>query len=302
MKDYLVRAMVGSGEARILAARTTELVEEARARHDTWHTVTAALGRTMTGAAMLGALLKDDGVITVRIAGDGPVGGIIAQADQQGRVRGYALDPHVFVPLNDAGKLDVSGAVGREGNMYVTYDMNMKEAYTGISKLVSGEIGEDFTYYLANSEQIPSAVALGVMVEPSGTVKAAGGLMVQMMPDAKPGLAEAIEERLGRMNFISSLFESGLAPEEILQQLFGEMDLKILETMELHFECKCSRDRATSVLLGLGSDELKEILEEEGGTEVRCHFCGDIIRFDETDLQGLIHIAENGYNEEKRLS
>jgi len=180
--------------------------------------------------------------------------------------------------------------------------LKMKEPYTGISKLVSGEIGEDLTYYLASSEQIPSAVALGVMVGPSGTVRAAGGLLVQLMPEARPGLAETIEERLGRLNFISSLFESGLAPEEILQQLFGEMDLKVLETMELVFECKCSRDRAASVLMGLGADELEEILEEEGEAEVRCHFCGDVVNFSREDLQGLIYLAANGEPDEKRLS
>ena len=302
MKDYLVRAMIGKGEARVLAVRTTELVEEARLRHDTWHTVTAALGRTLSGAAMMGALLKEDGVVTIRVAGDGPINGMIVQADNHGRVRGYALEPHVFSPLNEKGKLDVSAAVGNEGNLYVTYDLKMKEAYTGVSKLVSGEIGEDLTYYLASSEQIPSAVALGVMVGPSGTVRAAGGLLVQLMPEARPGLAETIEERLGRLNFISSLFESGLAPEEILQQLFGEMDLKVLETMELVFECKCSRDRAASVLMGLGADELEEILEEEGEAEVRCHFCGDVVNFSREDLQGLIYLAANGEPDEKRLS
>ena len=302
MKDYLVRATIGQGEARILAVRTTELVEEARVRHDTWHTVTAALGRAMSGAAMLGALLKDDGVVTVRVAGDGPVNGMIVQADRQGKVRGYALEPHVFVPLNDQGKLDVAAAVGTEGNLYVTYDMRMKEPYTGVSQLVSGEVGEDLTFYLASSEQIPSAVALGVMVDPGGAVKAAGGLLVQLLPDARPGLAEAIEERLGRLNFISSLFESGLAPEEILHQLFGEMDLKILETMELGFECRCSRDRAASVLMGLGEDELKEILEEDGGAEVRCHFCGEVVNFDESDIEGLIYLVENGQPDDRRLS
>ena len=302
MKDYLVRAMIGQGEARILAVRTTELVEEARARHDTWHTVTAALGRTLSGAAMLGALLKEDGVVTVRVAGDGPINGMIAQADRHGRIRGYALEPHVFVPLSEQGKLDVGAAVGSEGNLYITYDLKMKEPYTGVSKLVSGEIGEDMTFYLASSEQIPSAVALGVMVEPSGTVKAAGGLLVQLMPEARPGLAEAIEERLGRLNFISSLFESGLAPEEIIAQLFGEMDLKILETMELGFACHCSRDRAASVLMGLGKDELQEMLAEDGGAEVRCHFCGDVVNFNEDDMQGLIYLVENAQTDDKRLS
>ncbi len=302
MKDYLVRAMIGQGEARILAVRTTELVEEARARHDTWHTVTAALGRTLSGAAMLGALLKEDGVVTVRVAGDGPINGMIVQADRHGTIRGYALEPHVFVPLNDHGKLDVAAAVGNEGNMYVTYDLRMKEAYTGISKLVSGEIGEDLTFYLASSEQIPSAVALGVMVEPAGTVKAAGGLLVQLMPEARPGLAEAIEERLGRLNFISSLFESGLAPEEIIEQLFGEMDLKILETMELRFSCNCSRDRAASVLLGLGKDELLEMIEEDGGAEVRCHFCGDVVNFSDADIRELISLAEISPDDGRPLS
>jgi molecular chaperone Hsp33 len=302
MKDYLVRAMIGQGEARILAVRTTELVEEARARHDTWHTVTAALGRALTGAAMLGAMLKEDGVVTIRVAGDGPINGIVVQADRSGRIRGYALEPQVFMPLNDAGKLDVGGAVGREGNLYVTYDLKLKEPYTGISKLVSGEIGEDLTFYLARSEQIPSAVALGVMVEPSGTVKAAGGLLVQLMPEARPGLGEAIEERLGRLNFISSLFETGLAPEEIIQQLFGEMDLKVLETMELRFECRCSRDRAASVLLGLGEDELQEMLEEDGGAEVRCHFCGEIVNFNEEDILDLLGQANSKQSEDQRLS
>ena len=251
---------------------------------------------------MMGALMKEDGVVTIRVAGDGPVNGMIVQADRLGNVRGYALEPHVFAPLNEQGKLDVSSVVGNEGNIYVTYDLKLKEPYTGISKIISGEIGEDLTYYLASSEQIPSAVALGVMVEPSGAVKAAGGLLVQLMPDARRGLAEAIEERLGRMNFISSLFESGLAPEEILQQLFGEMDLKIFETVELRFECRCSRDRAASVLMGLGEDELKEILEEDKGAEVRCHFCGEVVNFNEEDIHGFIHLINQGPLNDERLS
>ncbi len=288
MKDYLVRAIIGEGDARVLAARTTHLVEEAREKHDTAHTVTAALGRSLSGAAMLGAQLKEEGIVTIRIAGGGPIKGIIAQADHQGNVRGYAIEPRLFVPLKEDGKLDVGGAVGDQGKLYVTYDLKLKEPYTGVSELINGEIGEDLTYYLAHSEQIPSAVSLGVLVGPAGEVRASGGFMVQMMPKAESSLVEEIENRISKAAFISSLIEEGLTPEEITEKLFGEFKVQFLEKRELNYHCGCSRDRITSMLLSLGKEELQDMLEEDGGAEIRCHFCGEKNVFSEEEIRVLL--------------
>lgn len=289
MRDYLARATGENGTIRAAAAVTTELVETARRRHDTYPTATAALGRTMTAAAFIGTALKDDGTVTVRVGGDGPLGGIVAQADREGGVRGYPLTAHVDLPLTPQGKLDVGGAVGKNGHLYVTYDQLLKEPYTGVVELVSGEIAEDFTHYFARSEQIPSAVALGVKVEPDGSVRAAGGYMVQLMPGAGEQAAAVIEDNLARLGAVTSLLEAGLSPEAILAEALAGCGLKLLERQELHFRCRCTKERVAGLLQSLGREELAAILAEEGGAEVRCHFCNTMHRFNGAEITALIN-------------
>jgi len=288
MKDYLVRATAEGGTIRAVAAATTELVETARRRHDTYPTATAALGRTLTAAAFLGTALKDDGTVTVKIGGDGPIGGIVAQADRAGDVRGYPLSAHVDLPLTPQGKLDVGGAVGKNGHLYVTYDQRLKEPYTGMVELVSGEIAEDFTHYFSRSEQIPSAVVLGVKVEPDGPVRVAGGYMVQMMPGAGEKAAAVIEDNLIRLGAVTTLLESGLSPEAILAEVLAGCELKLLDRQDLQFRCGCSKERIAVLLQSLGKDELTDILAKEGGAEVRCHFCNTVQRFTGAEIAALL--------------
>ncbi|MGI5840429.1 MAG: Hsp33 family molecular chaperone HslO [bacterium] len=288
MRDYLVRATGEDGTIRAVAAVTTELVDVARLRHDSYPTATAALGRTLTAAAFLGTALKDDGTVTVRIGGDGPIGGIVAQAERTGGVRGYPLMPHVDLPLTPQGKLDVGGAVGKKGHLYVTYDQKLKEPYTGVTELVSGEIAEDFTHYFSRSEQIPSAVALGVKVETDGSVRAAGGYMVQLLPGAGNKAAAVIEDNVGRLGAVTSLLEEGFDPETILSEVLAGCSLKILGRQELSFRCRCSKERAAGLLQSLGREELAKILAEEGGTEVRCHFCNTVHRFPPAEIAALL--------------
>jgi len=286
MKDYLIKAVAYDGYIRAYAIDSTNTVEEARRRHDTWATASAAMGRTLTITAMMGAMLKGDDRLTVKVEGDGPIGAIIADGNAQGEVRGYVSNPHVDFDLNDQGKLDVSRAVGA-GNVSVTKDLGLKDFFTGNSPIVSGEISEDFTYYFAVSEQTPSAVGAGVLVNPDLSILASGGFVVQVMPGAGDEIIDKLEQHIAELPAISTLIQEGHTPEQILERLFGEAPFTILEKMDVNFHCQCSRERVETAIIGLGNDEIDAMIEEDHGAEVECHFCNEVYRLTEEDLRQL---------------
>lgn len=287
MTDYLVRAIAAGGNVRVFAAVTTELVEEARRRHGTWPTATAALGRALTGTALLGATLKDPSEsLTIRLAGDGPLGGVICDSDEQGQVRGYVNNPQVDLEPNPQGKLDVAGAVGA-GFVHVTRQLAMEGMYTGTSEIVSGEIAEDLAYYLTKSEQTPSAVALGVRVGTDGGVVAAGGYFVQLLPATVDADREQLEVNIGALGAVSLAVEQGMTPEQILASLLAGLDYQILEKRDLHFACRCSREKALGAMALVEAADLEELLQQDHGAEMTCHFCGEVYRFTEEELRAV---------------
>ncbi|MCM3397990.1 Hsp33 family molecular chaperone HslO [Oceanobacillus profundus] len=286
MKDYLVKAIAFDAKVRAFAIRSTETVEEARRRQDTWATASAALGRTITITAMMGAMLKGEDSNTIKVQGNGPIGAIIADANAKGHVRGYVSNPHVDFELNDKGKLDVARAVGTEGSLSVIKDLGLKDYFTGEVPIVSGEISEDFTYYFATSEQVPSAVGAGVLVNPDHTILSAGGFIVQVMPGADETVITRLEEQIGSLPPISKLIEEGNTPEQILQRLFDN-EVKILETMPIEFRCKCSKERLANAIIGLGSEEIQNMIDEDHGAEASCHFCNETYYFTEAELEEL---------------
>ena len=274
-QDYMVRGTAAQGRIRAVATVTTQMVEDARIRHTTSATATAALGRSLTAAALLGAGLKDGQSVLLRVLGDGPVGGIIAQADAEGRVRGYAVNPHADLPETTAHKLDVGGLVGRQGTLHITRDLGLRTAYHGSAPLVSGEIAEDLASYLATSEQVPSVVALGVLVAPDLHVLASGGLCVQALPGASEEIVADLQAHAQRLPPITQLVAGGSTPEEILAAALEGFTPTIGDTSLVAFRCRCSRQRVEETLCGLGADELDTLLEQEGQAEVTCRFCGD---------------------------
>lgn len=290
MTDYLVKATAFSGAVRAYAASTTKLVEEARRRQDTWPTASAALGRTLTISVMMGAMLKGEDSLTTKIEGNGPLGVIVTDANARGEVRGYVANPHVNLSPNEQGKLDVRSAVG-EGSLSIVKDLGLKDYFTGSVPIVSGEISEDFTYYFATSEQTPSAVGAGVLVNPDYTILASGGFIVQVMPGASDEVLDKLEQNIAEFPPISKLIEDGDTPEQLLNKLFGaENKPNILEKLPLAFTCQCSRERVETTLVSLGEEELQSMIEEDQGAEVTCHFCSETYQFTENDLQ---EIKEN---------
>ncbi|MBR0105956.1 MAG: Hsp33 family molecular chaperone HslO [Lachnospiraceae bacterium] len=288
MNDYIVRATAADGYIRAFAIRSTGLAEEARRRHDTTPVMTAALGRTLSAAAMMGAMMKgDEDVLTIRIKSDGPAEGILVTADSRGNVKGYVHNPHVLIPLKRRGKLDVGGAVA-PGTLSVTKDLGLKEPYTGQCELQTGEIGDDLAYYFMTSEQTPSAVGLGVLVDTDCTVKQAGGFIIQLMPFAKDDIVDRLEARLAEIGSVTSLMEEGMGPEEILERLLGDMDLQINDTMPARFFCDCSRERITRVLGAVSMKDLREMIADGEPIEVKCDFCGAAYRFGVDELKELL--------------
>lgn len=284
MNDHLVKATVYDGMVRAYTVVSTETVEEARRRQDTWATATAALGRTMTITTLMGAMLKNEDSLTVKIEGGGPIGAIIVDGNAKGEVRGYVINPHTDFDLNEKGKLDVSRAVGTDGTLSIVKDLGLKDYFTGQVPLVSGEISEDFTYYYANSEQVPSAIGAGVLVNPDHSVLAAGGFIVQLMPGADETLIEELEEQIQNFPAISSLIREGYTAEQILMRLFDEKDVKIHESIPVTFQCNCSRERFKQAITGLGDDEIQSMIEEDHGAEAVCHFCNEAYQFTEDEL------------------
>ncbi|KKE77608.1 Hsp33 family molecular chaperone HslO [Oceanobacillus caeni] len=287
MKDYLIKATAFNGMIRAYATSTTEMVEEARRRQDTWATASAALGRTLTITAMMGAMLKGEDSITVKVEGDGPIGAIITDGNAKGEVRGYVINPHVDFDLNEKGKLDVRRAVGTQGRVSVIKDLGLRDYFTGEVPIISGEISEDFTYYFASSEQVPSAVGAGVLVNPDHTILAAGGFIVQVMPGADEELVNKLEKRVNSIPAISTLIREGNTPEQILERLLGEGEVKFHEKMPVEFRCKCSKERIANAIVGLGNEEIQSMIDEDQGAEASCHFCNEKYHFTVEELEEL---------------
>lgn len=288
MNDYIVKATMYDGMVRAYAAVTTDTIEEARRRQDSWATTTAALGRTMTITAMMGAMLKGDDKLTARLEGNGAIGPIVADANALGHVRGYVTHPHVDYELNEQGKLDVRRAVGIEGSLSIVKDLGLKEYFTGQVPIVSGEVSEDFTYYFASSEQTPSAVGAGVLINPNHTVKAAGGFIIQLMPGATDETIDQLEADIAKFQAISQLVEAGHSPEGILAELFTETDIKLLESLPVEFRCECSKDRIAGAIKGLGAAEVEDMIRVDKGAEATCHFCNEVYTFNEAELEELL--------------
>ncbi|MFA6309557.1 MAG: Hsp33 family molecular chaperone HslO [Clostridia bacterium] len=289
MKDYIVRATAAGGTVRVFAAVTTNMVEKARITHDLSPVATAALGRTLTAIAMMSLMLKNESdTITLQIKGDGPLGGIITVADGASKIRGYVNNPKVFIPLNNEGKLDVASAVGKKGYLNLIRDMGLKEPYIGFVDLISGEIAEDISYYFAHSEQIPTALALGVLVDTDESVISAGGYLIQLMPDADEGLINYIENTIRAIPSITEMISYGETPETIMEILFGEKDLIISDRTETEYVCSCSREKMERNLISLGVKEIQDIIDEQHSAELVCHFCNSTYNFNETELKKLV--------------
>lgn len=289
MKDYLVRAVAFNGQVRAFATKTTETVGEAQRRHNTWPVVSAALGRSMTAAVMMGAMLKGDNKITVKVEGNGPIGPMVIDADAKGDVRGFVTNPHVHFDLNEHGKLDVRAGVGTEGSLTVVKDLGLRDMFSGQTPIVSGEIAEDFTYYFATSEQVPSSVGLGVLVNPDNTILAAGGFIIQLMPGCEEETIDEIEKRLSSIEPVSKMIEKGYTPEQILDAVLGEGNVQVLSSMPVQFQCQCSKERFGTAIIGLGVQEIKEMIEEDGQAEAQCHFCLESYHFSKEELEGFIN-------------
>lgn len=287
MSDYLVRATAANAQIRAFACVSKETVETARKAHNTSPVVTAALGRLLTGAVMMGSMLKGDkDLLTLQIHGSGPVKGLTVTADAKGNVKGYANEPQVMLPPNDKGKLDVGGAVGI-GFMNVIKDMGLKEPYVGQTVLQTGEIGDDLTYYFATSEQVPSSVGLGVLMEKDNTVKQAGGFIIQLMPFADEKVIAALEEKLSEVTSVTSLLDAGNSPEQLLEIILGELGVEITDTMPIGFSCNCDKDRVSKALISVGKKELDSMITDGETIEVNCHFCNTSYRFPVEELKEL---------------
>lgn len=285
IKDYVIRVLSDTKKVRGIAARTTDLVGELRRRHQTWPVASAALGRTATVGAMMGAMLKEpDHHVTIRVQGDGPLGQIVVQAAGSGWVRGYVDNPVVDLAPNAQGKLDVAGAVG-SGMLHVIKDVGLREPQRGSIALISGELGEDFTAYFTESEQVPSAVGVGVLVDRDGSILTAGGFLIQVLPGADEATISKLEERIGAITSLTDRFREGTSPEELLREIMGE-EIQILHQSPLHFQCSCSRSRLGAILRSMGSEEL-EALIVQGQAEAICHFCNEKYLFDRDELRNM---------------
>ena len=295
MKDYMVRGTVANAQLRVFAATTRETVEMARGAHNTSPVMTAALGRLLTAGAMMGSMMKgEEDILTLQIRGEGPGKGLTVTADSRGNVKGYALVPQVILPANDKGKLDVGGALMGEagGVLSVIKDLGMKEPYAGQTALQTGEIAEDLTYYFAASEQTPSSVGLGVLMEKNNTVKQAGGFIVQLMPFAEDAVIEKLERNLQRIKSVTTMLEEGLTPEGILESVLEGMDIEWTDTLPVQFHCGCSVERVEKALVSIGKKELTDMIEEGKSIEVKCHFCNRAYGFAVMDLENLLERAK----------
>ena len=291
--DYIVRATAAGGSVRAFAVTSKNLVEEARRRHNTSPVATAALGRLLTAGAMMGAMMKGEkDVLTLRVKGDGPIGGITVTANSRADVKGTVVNPKVLLHARADGKLDVAGAVGK-GTLTVIRDIGLKEPYSGQIDLVSGEIAEDLTYYYALSEQTPSSVALGVLMNRENTVRQAGGFIIQLMPEAEEDVIAGLEKRLGEIRSVTALLDAGEGPEELLSHVLGDFGLEILDRIPTRFFCDCSKERVKKALISVGKKELEDMIASGEEAEVSCHFCNERYRFEVPELEEILEILEN---------
>ncbi len=289
MSDYLVKGLAYGGQFRVYAVDATEAVSEAQRRHDTWSASSAALGRTMVGSLLIATTgLKGDQKMTVMVNGNGLGGRIIADAQGNGNVKAYIQNPKVSLPLNGNGKLDVRGVVGTDGTLTVIKDLGLKEPFSGQVPIINGELGEDFTYYMANSEQIPSAIGLSVLVDTDDSIKVAGGFMIQVMPGATDATITEVENNIAALPLVSRVMEDGETPEDVLERIIGKENIQYVEKMSVQFNCDCSHDRFKDGLAAVGKDELIAMISEDKGAEVICQFCGEDYQYSEEELEELL--------------
>lgn len=284
----LIRCITSDGCVTAMAVDTTDIVNEAARLHETSAVVSAALGRLLTAASMMGNSLKTEvGSVTLRINADGPIGSVVAVADTDGNVRGYAGNNIVEIPLNQKGKLDVGGAVGHNGYLYVLKDLGMKEPYNGVVPLVSGEIAEDITAYFAESEQIPTVCALGVLVNPDLSIKAAGGYIIQLLPTADDEIITKVEKSISDIQPITTLISNGMSLEDIVKNALNQFDVELLDECKVSYKCNCSKERTKRVLMTLGKEDLLKLADEQKVTEVNCHFCNKVYEFTSDELKSI---------------
>ena len=283
MSDYIVRAIAAGGQIRAFAATTKDTVEKARQLHNTSPIATVALGRLLTGGVMMGVTMKNDSdMLTVQIKGNGPIGAMTVTADPKGNVKGFVANPEVMLPLKD-GRLDIAGAVGI-GVLSVIKDIGLKEPYVGDTILITSEIADDLTYYYATSEQIPSSVGLGVLMDKDNTVEQAGGFIIQLMPDATEEVIDKLEKRIKEIKSVTHMLENGMTPEKILEYILGGMELEILDTIPTQFYCNCSKERVSKAVMSIGVKDLKEMVDDNKSIEVNCHFCNSHYTFSPQEL------------------
>lgn len=291
MTDYMIRATAAQGQIRAFAATTREMVETAKNAHSTSPVATAALGRLLTAGAMMGAMMKgEEDILTIKIEGNGPIEGLTVTADTKGNVKGYVFNSSVMLPPNDKGKLDVGGALGL-GVLSVIKDIGLKEPYVGQTILVTSEIAEDLTYYFATSEQTPSSVALGVLMNLDNTVRQAGGFILQMMPGADDAVIDRLEQKLKEITSITALLDEGNTPEMILDHVLGEFGLEINEKIPARFFCNCTKERVEKALISVGKKEIQEMIDDGKPIEVNCHFCNKNYSFSVEELEELLDKA-----------
>ena len=289
MADQIIRVLAKNAPVKASVITARDMVERARQIHRTLPVVTAALGRTLMAASMMGNQLKEDnGSVTLRIKGDGPLGGITAVADSAGNARGYVVNPAVDLPLKGPAKLDVGSAVGRDGSLTVIKDLNLKEPYVGTVPLVSGEIAEDITSYFAESEQIPTACALGVLVDVDQSVLCAGGYLIQLLPGADDAAISAIERGIEKVGPVTEALRGGLDARGLVEQVLSEFELEELSAEPVEYRCYCSRDRVTRALISMGREELEALISEQGRAELTCQFCDKVYHYTKEELEGLL--------------
>ena len=291
MKDYIVRATAANGQVRAFAATTRGVVETARMNHETSPIATVALGRLLTGGAMMGVMMKNDSdMLTVQIKGNGPLGSMTVTAQPNGHVKGFVANPQVMLPLKD-GHMDIAGAVGI-GVLSVIKDIGLREPYVGDTILITSEIADDLTYYFATSEQVPSSVGLGVLMNNDNTVREAGGFIIQLMPNATDEFIDTLENRIKEIKSVTQMLEQGMTPEDILRHILGDMELQILDTIPTEFYCNCSKERVSAAVISVGKQELQKMIDDAEPIEVNCHFCNSHYNFSVDELKSMLEKAK----------
>ena len=293
MPDYIVNAITSNGAIRVVAADTTQLCNRAQEIHKMSPTAAAALGRTLTAAAIMGSMLKSsEDSLTVQLNGGGPIGKVVAVSDGNANVKGYVGNPLVDLPLNEKGKLDVGGAIGRDGMLGIIRDLGLKEPYVGQVPLVNGEVAEDLTQYYATSEQLPTAVALGVLVDVDYSIKAAGGFILQVLPGAYDEDIDNVEKTVASISSVTEMLDNGKKPEDIVEQLLKDYEIEYFENVPAQYQCDCSRDRTDRALISIGKEELTKLIEEDGKAEITCHFCDNVFNYTKEELEALLESAK----------